>query len=120
MRLLLVAGGILAVAHASAKRMTSLSPLVPDLAFTQLADETSLAKTVAALEAKKYKVIVADSSAAATEAVLDLLPEGAKVITNGSKTLDQIGFTAAFDASTKGIVNLKQKIYTMDRYGCYF
>jgi L-lactate utilization protein LutC len=62
------------------------SPYLPDAA--------AIVRTVAALRARNIDVIVADTRAAAQQALLELLPDGAEICDSTSETLEAIGFTA--------------------------
>jgi hypothetical protein len=96
--------------------MASVSPLVPDTSYAKLADDASIQRAVDSLQAKKVNVIVVDNAAAAKAAVLSMLPEGAQVFTNTSRTLESTGLLAAVDAGEKGLVSLKKQLFSMDRY----
>lgn len=94
--------------------MSALSPLVPDQKFSQLASQDAIDRVVAALQAKKFNVVVAPTGADAAKAVLDLIPEGSAVLTNTSRTLDQLGLNDALNKSDK-YVSLRSKGLAMDR-----
>lgn len=82
--------------------------------FNQLATEEVLQKTKQALEKNGFRVIISETGAEAKTALLGLLPEGSKVMTNTSTTMDQIGATEAINASGK-YVALHEQILKMDR-----
>ena len=67
--------------------------------FTSLADEASVRRTAASLEAHGMTVIRADDAEEARRIVLDLIPEGAQVHHGASQTLDVTGITAELEAS---------------------
>ena len=71
----------------------------PPRSFASLADEASVQRTAAALEAHGMTVIRADDAEEARRIVLDLLPEGAQVHHGASQTLDVTGITAELEAS---------------------
>ena len=74
--------------------------------WTTLADEASIQKTVEALKANGVDAIVVDSKEKAKEKVLEMLPEGAEVMTMSSETLKTVGLT---EADT-----IKAKLKTME------
>src|SRR6202022_1641373 len=65
--------------------------------FTALPDQETLAATVVALEEHGFSVEVVDDLAAAREAVLARIPEGASVMTNTSVTLEETGIADAIN-----------------------
>jgi L-lactate utilization protein LutC len=69
--------------------------------FTTLAEDHVIERTRAALEANGFEVFVVDSGAEAKAKILELIPEGAEVMTNTSKTLDEIGISSAINESGK-------------------
>ncbi|MBI2008676.1 LUD domain-containing protein [Candidatus Amesbacteria bacterium] len=74
--------------------------------FGMLADETVIQKTVEALKANGVDAIVVENGVGAKTKVLELLPEGAEVMTMSSETLKTIGLT---EADT-----VKEKLKTME------
>lgn len=81
--------------------MNAVTAFKPDPRHTALADEASIANAKTALEAVGIDVVVVDSAAEAKAKVLELIPEGAEVMTNASKTLDDSGIAAAINDSGK-------------------
>lgn len=71
------------------------------MAYDTVASDEIIEKTKKALEANGFTVIVADDEAAAKRAVLDIVPEGAEILTNTSVTLDTLGLRQEFDESGK-------------------
>ena len=69
--------------------------------WTTLADEASIQKTVEALKANGVDAIVVDSKEKAKEKVLEMLPEGAEVMTMSSETLKTVGLTEADTVKVK-------------------
>src|SRR3989441_7812596 len=59
--------------------------------FGTVADEASVKRTVAALEANGISVLRAPDSAAARRIVLDLIPDGSQVHHGASRTFDVVG-----------------------------
>ena len=76
-----------------------------------LASEEVINKTAAALTAKKYNVAVVADRAEALAKLKEMIPAGADVMTGGSVTLDEIGFTDLLKSGTSGLVNWKEKIF---------
>jgi len=70
------------------------------------ASADSLAKTVKALEERKFKVTVVDDAAGALKAVTDAIAEKSTFFSGGSQTLDEIGYVDWAKSQTKA-VNLK-------------
>ena len=79
--------------------MTAVTAFKPISDFAELADEASLARTKKALEANGFEVFVVDSGAEAKAKVLELIPAGSEVMTNTSKTLDEIGVSKEINES---------------------
>jgi len=67
--------------------------------WQDLADPIALDKTVQALEANGFKVILTDSAEQAKQKVLELVPEGAEVFTAISATLEKIGIASELNES---------------------
>jgi hypothetical protein len=88
------------------------SPAINE-AFSVPADRAAVDRTAQALRARGFNVDIADDSAAARDAVLALVPEGAEVGQGASITLDQIGVTAAIEAG--GHEAIRPKTRSMDR-----
>ena len=65
--------------------------------FTALPDDQTLQATVSALEEHGFGVDVVDDFAAAREAVIARIPNGASVMTNASVTLQETGIASAID-----------------------
>ena len=92
--------------------MTLVAPARLD--FAQPASEEQIARTVVALEANGIRAIVVDDRAAALEALLDLLPDGAEVFTATSQTLEAIGALPAINQSGRYDA-IRPKLMKMDR-----
>src|SRR5258708_11937692 len=65
--------------------------------FGSLAEEASVKRATAALEANGIKVLRAADPAGAKRMVMDLIPDGAQVHHGASPTLDMTGITAAIE-----------------------
>ena len=81
--------------------MNAVTAFKPDPKYTQLAEEDAIERAKKALEAKGIEVFVVDNATEAKAKVMELIPEGAEVMTNASKTLDDIGISAAINESGK-------------------
>jgi hypothetical protein len=82
--------------------------------FGTVADEASVKRTAAALEANGIKVLRAADAAEAKRIVLDLIPDGSQVYHGASQTLDVTGITAAIEGCHR-FEPIRPKISTMDR-----
>jgi len=97
-----------------------ISELEPDVdlsssrRFATVADEASLKRTAAALEANGIKVLRAADAAAAKRIVLDLIPAGSRVHHGASQTLDVVGITDEIDKSGR-YEAIRPQIWSMDR-----
>lgn len=66
-----------------------------------MASEESVQKVVEALKANGVETIVVENGEAAKNKVLEMLPEGAEVMTMSSQTLETIGLTGADTVKVK-------------------
>jgi len=82
--------------------------------FGRAADEATVKRAVAALEANGMTVLRAADTAEAKRIVLGLIPDGAQVYHGASRTLDDTGLTAAIEGSQR-YEPIRPKISTMDR-----
>ena len=82
--------------------------------FGTVADEASVKRTVAALEANGITVLRAPDSATAKRIVLDLIPDASQVYHGASQTLDLVGITDEIDKSGR-YEPLRPRIWSMDR-----
>ena len=88
--------------------------MAPNLAFAKLASEAQIQKMTKALEANGIKVLIAETGEEAKNMVLGLVPQGAEVYSNMSKTLDTLGLSAEFDKS--GRYNaVRPRVLALDR-----
>jgi hypothetical protein len=85
-----------------------------DRRFGKAADEATVKRTAAALEANGMKVLRATDAAEAKRIVLGLIPDGAHVHHGASQTLDVTGITAAIEGSHR-FQPLRPRITKMDR-----
>jgi hypothetical protein len=86
---------------------------IPNPEFGKPADDASLERTAAALREKGYAVHVVDSTSAAKDLIISLLPEGAEVSQGASETLEDIGVTAEMESGR--FDNVRQHTRAMDR-----
>ena len=82
--------------------------------FGTVADEASVKRTVAALEANGIIVLRAPDAGAAKRIVLDLIPDGSQVYHGASQTLDVVGIADEIDKSGR-YEPLRPQIWSMDR-----
>ncbi len=88
--------------------------LIPNKEFTKLAGNEQIKRTVNALEANGIHVLVAETAEDAKRLVLDLVPQGAEVYTNQSKTLEKLGLFDEFDKSGR-YKAVRPKVMSLDR-----
>ncbi len=81
--------------------------------WEQLADDATIKKTIAALKTNGIEAEVVKTPQEAKERVLQLIPEGAEVMENTSRTLDEIGATEAINSGKYKAV--KKQLMTMNR-----
>lgn len=78
--------------------------------WEDLPDVQKVRDTVEALRARGFKAEFLPDSRAALEKLSSLIPNGARVMTGGSKTLEEVGFIALLKSGERGWVNLKDEI----------
>ena len=88
--------------------------LVPNKEFTKLASDEQIARVAKALELNGMKVLVAENGEEARKLVLDLIPQGAEIYTNQSKTIDKLGLRVEFDESDRYNA-VRPKVMSLDR-----
>ena len=88
--------------------------LVPNKEFTRLATDAQIARTAQALESNNIHTIVVDTGEEARKLVFELVPEGAEVLANISKTLEKLGITEAIDKSGRYDA-VRPKVLALDR-----
>ena len=74
--------------------------VVPNRAFSALASDDQVSRTIQALEANHIQTILVATGDEARSRVLSLLPAGALVYQSASRTLELIGLAADIDHST--------------------
>jgi hypothetical protein len=82
--------------------------------FGTVANEASVKRTAAALEANGIGVLRAADAATAKRIVMDLIPDGSQVYHGASQTLDVVGITDEIDKSGR-YEPLRPRIWGMDR-----
>lgn len=82
--------------------------------WNTLATDESIKNTVAALEPNGITSLIVENKEAARKKILELIPQGAEVMTMTSVTLDTIGVTKDIDEGTQ-YASVKQKLKGMDR-----
>src|SRR5947209_3430128 len=82
--------------------------------FASLADDASVARTAAALEANGISVVRAANAAEAKRVVLDLIPDGSQVHHGASQSLDVSGIAEEIERSGR-YEPLRPRVFSMDR-----
>jgi len=70
--------------------------------WSRMPDDATIKKTVAAIEARGIRVVLAETAEEALRDVMDLIPEGAEVMNGSSTTLTEIGFDRVLRENPKG------------------
>src|SRR4051794_7688427 len=78
------------------------------------AEEASVTRTAAALEANGITVVRASDGAEAKRIILDLIPLGSQVHQGASQSLDAAGITEEIDRSGR-YEPLRPRMFSMDR-----
>lgn len=88
--------------------------LIPNNEFSKVASDAQIERVAKALEANGMKTLIAENGEEAKRLVLELVPQGAEVYSNMSKTLENLGLSAEFDKS--GRYNaVRPKVLSLDR-----
>ncbi len=82
--------------------------------FNVVASDDTIDQTAAALESNGIRALVARSGAQARDLVTELLPAGAEVFNNTSRTLETIGLAEDIEQSGR-YQPLRLRLYQMDR-----
>ncbi len=88
--------------------------LIPNQEFNKLATDEQIALVVKALEANNIHAVVVENGEGAKNLVLQLIPLGAEVYANISKTLEKIGITEEIDKSGRYDA-VRPKVLALDR-----
>lgn len=83
--------------------------------WDKLADDQTIEKAVAALKANGIEAEVVENGEVAKKKVLELLPEGAEVMTMSSTTLDTIGLSEEINKADGKFKPTRDRLYAMDR-----
>jgi len=95
--------------------ISELEPGVDEASrFGSLADDGSVKRATAALEANGIRVLRATDAADARRIVLSLIPDGAQVHHGASKSLEETGILEAVEKSGR-YEHLRPRIWKMDR-----
>ena len=78
--------------------------------YTTIPSADSIARTVAALEARNIHVHLVATKEAALAKIQELIPKGKEVMSGGSTTLDQIGYTDFLKSEAHPWHNVKDAI----------
>jgi YkgG family uncharacterized protein len=70
----------------------------------------TLAKVVQSLKAHHFKAELVPDRKSALDRVASLIPDGAQLMTGGSKSLDEIGFTELLKSGSHKWANLKEQV----------
>jgi len=79
-------------------------------AWETLPGQKTIQMTIDALNSRGFKAELISDRRGALEKVVSLLPEGAQVMTGGSTTLEEIGFTKLLASGNHSWVNLKGQV----------
>jgi hypothetical protein len=82
--------------------------------FGTSADDASVLRAIAALEANGITVLRARDAAGAKQAVLDLIPDGSQVHHGASESLDVSGITHEIETSGR-YEDIRSRTFSMDR-----
>lgn len=80
------------------------------MTYNEIPDNDTIARTVEGLTGRNVTVHLVNTKEEALEAVTNLIPDGAEVMTGSSTTLDQIGFVDMLKSGKHPWKNLKEEI----------
>jgi hypothetical protein len=89
-------------------------PGQPNRDFERPADRAHLERTAAALVSRGFQVQIADSTKEARRLVLEMIPEGAQVLTALSETIRELGIAAEVDESGR-YESIRSQLNGLDR-----
>lgn len=78
--------------------------------YTEIPNNETIEKTVAALKNHRIDVILVDNKKQALEEILKNIPDGSKVMNGSSTTLIQIGFSDLLKSGNHKWINLHEEI----------
>ena len=88
--------------------------IAPEITFDRIASDEQIARTVDALTANGFRVLVANDGEEAKELFLENVPASAQVHTGASATLDALGLTEVIEKSGR-YEAVRPKLWSMDR-----
>lgn len=83
--------------------------------FDNLANESTLQKTITALKNNGIEAVIVDNGKEAKQKVMELIPEGREVMTMSSVTLDTIGLSEEINKTDGKFKPVRDRLYAMDR-----
>jgi hypothetical protein len=89
------------VTQYSAANLIADAKVDPDR-WNRVPDETTIDRTVSAIEARNVRVVRAATADEGRQALLDLIPEGAEVMNGSSTTLIELGYEQLLQSNPKG------------------
>jgi hypothetical protein len=92
----------------------TISNIVPNPEFAQVASDEQIQRVVKALEANGIHALVAENGEEARRIFFELVPEGAEVFLGASVTLETLGIKDEIDQSGRYDA-LRPKMFKMDR-----
>ena len=92
----------------------TVSSLIPNQEFAQLASDEQIQHTAKALEANGIHTLIAENGKEAKRMFFELVPEGAEVFLGASVTLETLGIKDEIDKSGR-YEALRPKMFAMDR-----
>lgn len=95
-------------------KTSSMATNLSHSAFTQLASEQQIEKTVQALQAHGIHVVVCETGEEAKQYVLDLIPDEATVYDSPSLTLEATGLAEQIEHASR-FQAVRSRLATMDR-----
>jgi hypothetical protein len=78
--------------------------------WERLPERAVIEETLAGLNSRGFRAELVPDRKGALDRLSSLIPEGARVMTGGSRTLEEIGFTAMLASGSRSWVNLKGEI----------
>src|SRR5687767_3319295 len=92
----------------------TISDLIPNQEFAQLASDEQIARAAKALETNGIHTIIAENGEEARRIFFELVPEGAEVFLSASITLETLGIKDEIDKSGRYDA-IRRKMFAMDR-----
>src|SRR5262245_61681247 len=92
----------------------TVSDLIPNREFAQLASDKQIERAAKALEANGIHTIIAENGEEAKRIFFELVPEGSEVFLGASVTLETLGIKDEIDKSGR-YDSIRPKMFAMDR-----